>query len=298
MDHTTFRCGFIAIVGRPNVGKSTLMNHLIAHKVSITSKKAQTTRHSLCGIYTDKQAQFIFVDTPGFQSNAPYWLSKNLNRSVCKTLQTVDCVLMVIEAAKWSDEDLAIIQLLPHNRPVILVINKADKIKTKSVLEGFAVSCCAHYNFAGVDLISAKHHQGLTSLVSRIREWLPLSLPLYPPDEITNKSSRFLAGEIIQEKIFRYLGEEIPYVTVVNIIEFEQRNGRYHIRAVVLVKKESQKAILIGKNGEKLKKIATEARIDMEKMLHNAVFLSIWVKVNPNYKIHEPLSDELLSKHL
>ena len=278
-----FRCGFVAIVGRPNVGKSTLMNHLIGQKISITSKKAQTTRHRVHGIETRAKAQYIFVDTPGFQTRHLGALNEALNRSVRDTLSDVDCVLFLLEAGRLTHADREVIALLPQHRPVILVVNKADRLKDKAVLAAFMLTASQAFPFAEIVSVSAKHGHRLDTLLQVIEPKLPLSVPLYPEDMVTDKNERFLASEIVREKLFRYLGEELPYSMNVEIEKFEMEGTMRHICAAVLVDKAGQKAILIGRDGERMKKIATEARTDMEKLFDGKVFLEVWVKVKSGW---------------
>lgn len=279
----SYRCGFVAIVGRPNVGKSTLMNHLIGQKISITSKKAQTTRHRVTGVHTDDTAQYIFVDTPGFQTFHQNALNNVLNQNVRDALAQVDCVLFVLEALRLTDADRTVLALLPQNTPVLLVVNKLDKAKDKLTLQTFIDSCRAEYNFADVEAVSAKHGQRLAELLNKVRTYLPDSPPLYPEDMITDRSERFLAAEIVREKLFRYLGEELPYAMNVEVEHFEMDGELRRIHIAVLVDKESQKGIVVGKGGEKLKKISTEARLDMEKLFDGKVFLKVWVKVKSGW---------------
>ena len=280
-----YRCGFIAIVGRPNVGKSTLMNHLIGQKISITSKKAQTTRNRVTGIYTDDTAQFVFVDTPGFQTNHRNALNDRLNQNVTEALSGVDAVVFVVEAMRFTEADRTVIKQLPKHTPVILVVNKIDKDKAdKYRLEVFIREVGAEFEFAGHEAVSAKHGLGIARLLERLKPYLPESVPMYPEDMVTDKSGRFLAMEIVREKLFRYLGEELPYAMNVEVEQFEEEpSGLYRIYIAVLVDKDSQKAILIGKGGERLKKISTEARLDMEKLFDCKVFLKVWVKVKSGW---------------
>lgn len=280
-----FRCGFVAIVGRPNVGKSTLMNHLIGQKISITSKKAQTTRHKVNGIYTDQEAQLIFVDTPGFQTYHRNALNDRLNQNVTEAVAGVDVIVFVIEALRFSDADRQVLQKLPKHIPVLLVINKADKAKAKdnTVIKNFIAEVEKEFSFTKIVLVSAKHGMGIAQLINTLKPMLPLGIPLYPEDMVTDKTSRFLAMEIVREKLFRYLGEELPYAMNVEVEQFEEEEGLYRIYIAVLVDKDSQKGILIGKGGEKLKKISTEARLDMEKLFATKVFLKVWVKVKSGW---------------
>lgn len=280
-----YRCGFIAIVGRPNVGKSTLMNHLIGQKISITSKKAQTTRHKVTGIYTDDTAQFVFVDTPGFQTDHRNALNDRLNLNVTEAMSGVDAIAFVLEAMRFTEADRTVLKQLPKNTPVVLVVNKIDKDKAKDklALNAFIEQVRAEYEFAAVEVVSAKHGLRIANLLETLKPFLPESVPMYPEDMVTDKSSRFLAMEIVREKLFRYLGEELPYAMNVEVEQFKEENGMYHIYIAVLVDKENQKPIVIGKGGEKLKKMSTEARLDMEKLFDCKVFLKVWVKVKSGW---------------
>ncbi|HFC8497266.1 TPA: GTPase Era [Neisseria subflava] len=283
---TDYRCGFVAIVGRPNVGKSTLMNHLIGQKISITSKKAQTTRNRVTGIYTDDTAQFVFVDTPGFQTNHRNALNDRLNQNVTEALSSVDVVVFVVEAMRFTDADRVVLKQLPKHTPVVLVVNKIDKDKAKDkfALEAFINEVRQEFEFTASEAVSAKHGLRIANLLELLKPYLPESIPMYPEDMVTDKSSRFLAMEIVREKLFRYLGEELPYAMNVEVEQFEEEeSGLFRIYIAVLVDKDSQKAILIGKGGEKLKKISTEARLDMEKLFDTKVFLKIWVKVKSGW---------------
>ena len=280
-----YRCGFIAIVGRPNVGKSTLMNHLIGQKISITSKKAQTTRNRVTGIYTDDTAQFVFVDTPGFQTYHRNALNDRLNLNVTEAVSGVDVIVFVVEALRFSDADRIVLKQLPKNTPVMLVVNKIDKNKAKdaATLDAFIAEVMQEFDFAGYEVVSAKHGLRIANLLAKLKTYLPESVPMYPEDMITDKSSRFLAAEIVREKLFRYLGEELPYAMNVEVEKFDAGEGIYHIYVAVLVDKENQKPIVIGKGGEKLKKISTEARLDMEKLFDCKIFLKVWVKVKSGW---------------
>ena len=284
-DNSNYRCGFIAIVGRPNVGKSTLMNHLIGQKISITSKKAQTTRHKVTGIYTDDTAQFIFVDTPGFQTDHRNALNDRLNLNVTEAMSGVDAIVFVLEAMRFTEADRTVLKQLPNNTPVILVINKIDKEKAKNklALNEFINQVHNEFNFAATEVVSAKHGLRIANLLETLKPFLPKSIPMYPDDMVTDKSSRFLAMEIVREKLFRYLGEELPYAMNVEVEQFKENNGLYEIYIAVLVDKENQKPIVIGRGGEKMKKISTEARLDMEKLFDAKVFLKVWVKVKSGW---------------
>ncbi|WP_274584538.1 GTPase Era [Neisseria leonii] len=280
-----YRSGFVAIVGRPNVGKSTLMNHLIGQKISITSKKAQTTRHKVTGIYTDETAQLVFVDTPGFQTDHRNALNDRLNLNVTEAMSGVDLVVLVVEAMRLTDADRVVMKQLPKHTPVFLVVNKIDKEKAKDkyALAAFIDAVRAEFDFVGHEVVSAKHGLRMANLVAALKPLLPEGIALYPEDMVTDKSSRFLAMEIVREKLFRYLGEELPYAMNVEVEQFKEDGGMYHIYIAVLVDKENQKPIVIGKGGEKLKKISTEARLDMEKLFGCKVFLKVWVKVKSGW---------------
>ena len=283
-----FRCGFVAIVGRPNVGKSTLMNHLIGQKISITSRKAQTTRHRITGVMTTDSAQFVFVDTPGFQTKYRNALNQAMNRSVTTTLADVDVILFVVEAGRFGPADEEVLKLLPKNRPVILVINKMDSLADKGAMLPFVEQMSKRFDFHAIVPVSAQRKLKLDVLMQTVEPLLPESVPLFDEDQITDRNERFLAAEIIREKIFRLLGEELPYVMTVEIEKFDEemtKDGQElrRIYAAVLVDRDSQKAILIGKNGEKLKRIGTEARLDMEKLFDAKVHLEVWVKVKSGW---------------
>jgi GTP-binding protein Era len=282
-----FRCGYIAIVGRPNVGKSTLMNGLIGAKVSITSRKAQTTRHRITGIQTKDQAQFVYVDTPGFQTKHSNALNRTLNRTVTTTLTAVDVVLYVVEAGMFSPADIQVLELLPKNIPCILVINKSDHIKDKSILMPFAAQVAGRFNFAAVVPVSARQGFQLDILEAEVRKLLPLNAPMFGEDDITDKSEKFLAAEIVREKVFRFVGDEIPYTSTVLVEKFEQEGNLRRIFIAILVGRDGHKAMLIGKKGERLKEISTQSRLDMEKLFGGPVYLEIWVKIKSGWADNE-----------
>ena len=283
-----FRSGFIAIVGRPNVGKSTLLNHLIGQKVSITSRKAQTTRHRIHGIYTDEHAQFVFVDTPGFQTRHLNALNSAMNRVVTSSLRDVQAVMYVVEAMRYDERDREVLKLLPDNRPVLLVINKIDEVGDKDRLFAFAEDIAREFEFTDIVPVSAKTGNKLDELRETLRRHLPESGLIYGKDDITDRSERFLAAEILREKIFRYTGDELPYSTSVMIEQFKTEGPQHQpklrrIHAAILVDREAHKAMLIGKKGEKLKEIATQARLDMEKLFDGKVFLEVFVKLRSGW---------------
>ncbi|MDZ4200968.1 MAG: GTPase Era [Gallionella sp.] len=278
-----FRSGYIAIVGRPNVGKSTLLNHLIGQKVSITSRKAQTTRHRIHGIFTDAQAQYVFVDTPGFQTKHMNALNRGMNRVVTSSLRDVQVVLFVLEALRYDERDREVLKLLPDNRPVLLVINKIDEVADKGQLFSFAERVSEDFKFTAVVPVSAKLGSKVDELRDSIYQHLPPGEMIFSEDDITDRSERFLASEILREKVFRFTGEELPYSVSVVIEQFKQEGKLRRIHAAILVDKEAHKAMLIGKKGEKLKEIATQARLDMEKLFDGKVFLEVFIKVRSGW---------------
>ena len=288
-----FRTGYIAIIGRPNVGKSTLLNKLLQQKISITSRKAQTTRFRINGILTDQQTQFIFVDTPGFQTQYTNRLNTAMNRVVTQSMQDVNVILFVIEAMRFNQPDLAALKILPKNIPVILVINKIDKLADKNLLLPFLSDMAKASKFAAIIPVSAMHKIQLPELLNTIRTYLPVDQPLYDKNEVTDRSERFIASEFIREKLFRLIGDEIPYSTSVVVDQFKLEGHLHKIYATILVEKPNQKAIIIGKKGEKLKQIASQARKDMELLFGEKVYLEVWVKVKSGWA-----DDESVLKNL
>lgn len=283
------RSGFVAIVGRPNVGKSTLLNSLVGEKISIVSRKAQTTRHRITGILTRADAQFVFVDTPGFQTQHTSALNRAMNRGVTQALADVDVVLFVIEAGRFDAKDKTVLNLLPPDRPVILVVNKTDQLKDKTALLPFLADIASKREFAAIVPVSAAKGRQLADLLAETRKHLPHEELLYAEDELTDKSEKFLAAEYIREKLFRLLGDELPYATTVEVERFEQEEGLRRIFAAIVVDRPGHKAIVIGKGGETLKRIASEARQDMEKLFDGKVYLEIWVKVKSGWTDDERL---------
>ncbi|HJW04283.1 MAG TPA: GTPase Era [Azospira sp.] len=283
------RSGFVAIVGRPNVGKSTLLNSLVGEKISIVSRKAQTTRHRITGILTRADAQFIFVDTPGFQTQHTSALNRAMNRGVTQALADVDVVLFVIEAGRFDAKDKTVLNLLPPDRPVILVVNKTDQLKDKAALLPFLADIASKREFAAIVPVSAAKGRQLDDLLAETRKHLPHEELLYAEDELTDKSEKFLAAEYIREKLFRLLGDELPYATTVEVERFEQEEGLRRIFAAIVVDRPGHKAIVIGKGGETLKRIASEARQDMEKLFDGKVYLEVWVKVKSGWTDDERL---------
>lgn len=288
-----FRAGYAAIVGRPNVGKSTLLNRLVGQKLSITSRKPQTTRQRVTGILTLDAAQLLFVDTPGFQTRHGSALNRGMNRVVTQSLAEVDVVLLVIEALRFSAEDRALLKLLPAERPVILVINKTDKLSDRRLLLPFIQQMAQQHGFAEIVPVSAVKGHSVEYLAGTISRYLPQQPALYGADEITESSERFLAAELIREKLFRLLGDELPYVCAVLIDRFVMDGTLRRIQASIIVDKESQKGIIVGAKGARLKEIGTTARIDMEKLFGGKVHLELWVKVKSGWTENQQLLKQL-----
>jgi GTP-binding protein Era len=274
-----FRCGLVAIVGRPNVGKSTLLNKLVGQKISITSKKAQTTRHRVMGIHTADAAQFVFVDTPGFQTRHASTMNRAMNKRVRETLSDTDVVMMLVEAGRLTQEDRQVMELLPTDRPVILVVNKIDFARDKAALMAYLQEIAAVRVFTEIVPVSAKNAHNLDELLRTLHTHLPENPPLFDEDDVTDQTERQLAAELIREKVFRLCGEEIPYAVAVQIDKFEEEGRLRRIFATILVDRDSHKAIVIGRGGEKLKTISTQARLDMERAFDSKVYLEVWVKV-------------------
>ena len=277
--NSAFRTGYLAVIGRPNVGKSTLTNRLVGAKVSITSKKAQTTRHRIQGVLTTAAAQFIFVDTPGFQMTHKNALNRLMNRSVTSTFADVDVILLVVEAGRWGPGETGIARMLPAGTPVVLVINKIDRLADKAELLPFIARVSTLHEFAEIVPLSAETGLGTDELLAAVARYLPEGPPAFDADDITDRSERFMASEILREKLFRNLGEELPYGIAVEIEKFEQEGELRRIHAAVIVDKAGHRAIVIGKAGERLKRISTDARKEMETLFGGKVWLETWVKV-------------------
>ena len=280
---TPFRTGFIAIVGRPNVGKSTLLNRLVGQKISIVSRKAQTTRHRITGVLTTDATQFVFVDTPGFQTKHRSALNKVMNRSVVQSLQAVDVVVFVVECGKFLDADREVMELLPQNVPVLLAINKIDQLADRAESLPFIQKMQAEREFTALVPVSAQKGHGEAVLLEAIAALLPENAPMYEADTITDRSERFLAAEFIREKLFRQLGDELPYGIAVEIEKFELEGRLRRIHAAIIVDRAAHKGIVIGDAGERLKIVGTEARMEMEKLFGGKVFLELWVKVKSGW---------------
>jgi GTP-binding protein Era len=281
----TQKCGLVAIVGRPNVGKSTLINALLGQKVSITSRKAQTTRHRILGIDTDGDYQTVFVDTPGLHIEEKRAINRLMNRAASSSINDVEMIVFVVEGTHWTADDEMVLKKFEYLKcPVILAVNKIDNVEDKELLLPHLQKIGQLYNFAHILPMSAK----LGDNVEKIREWAKAALPesefYFPEDYITDRSSRFMASEIVREKLMRFLGDELPYSVTVEIEQFKQKaNGLLHINALILVERDGQKRMVIGNKGEKLKAIGKQARLDMEELFDSKVFLEIWVKVKSGW---------------
>lgn len=283
-----FRCGTIAIVGRPNVGKSTLMNGLIGQKISITSPKPQTTRHRIHGILTRDSAQLVFVDTPGLHLNAKKALNRTMNRTASTALDGVDVVMFVVEAGRWTDEDAHVARLVSQVRaPVLLVINKVDKVQPREKLLPYLQQIGEKVRFTSSVPISAYDRKHVALLETELTKLLPAGEPMFDEDMVTDASSRFLAAEIVREKLMRRLEEELPYGLTVEIERYELTPERVEIHALILVEREGQKRIVIGEQGSMLKAVGSEARQDLMRLLDSRVHLQLWVKVKDNWSDDE-----------
>lgn len=287
-ENTDTRCGYVAIVGRPNVGKSTLLNHILGQKISITSRKPQTTRNAVVGIKTEGDVQIIFVDTPGMHLGQQKAINRYMNRAATTAMKDVDVVVFVVDRFIWTEEDEAVAEKLQHiNIPVILAVNKVDQIEDKETLLPHLQQLAEKLNIAEIVPISALRNNNLDRLEQLIVERLPEGIHMYPEDQITDRSSRFMAAEIVREKITRQLGDELPYEMAVEIEEFKQEGNLLNISALILVERDGQKKILIGDKGARIKLIGTEARIDMEKLFEMKIMLKLWVKVKSGWSDDE-----------
>ena len=278
-------CGFIAIVGRPNVGKSTLLNKILGQKISITSRKAQTTRHRIVGIKTEGIYQEIYVDTPGLHIEEKRAINRLMNRAASSAITDVDLVIFVVDGTHWNDDDEMVLnKLRKTNVPVVLAINKIDNIKHKDDLLPFITEISRKFTFTDIVPISAEKGNNLEVIENIVRKSLRPGVHHFPEDYVTDRSQRFMASEIIREKLMRFMGEELPYSVTVEIEQFKvNERGTYEINALILVERDGQKKIVIGHKGEKLKKIGTEARLDMERLFDNKVHLELWVKVKSGW---------------
>jgi GTPase len=277
------RCGLVAIIGRPNVGKSTLTNALVGQKISITSNKAQTTRHRITGIRTVGGAQFVFVDTPGFQTQHGTALNRTLNRTVQATLSDVDVVLFVVEAGKFGLPDAKVLALLPADKPALLIANKLDALARRQDVLPWLKSMQERHAFAEFVPMSATREADVTRLLGIVELYLPEQPWFYEEDALTDRSERFMAGEIVREKLFRLTGDELPYACTVVVDTFVEEGELRRIAATIVVERDAHKGMVIGEGGEKLKRIGSEARQDMERLWGGRVFLELWVKVRSGW---------------
>lgn len=290
----TSYCGYIALVGRPNVGKSTLLNRLIGHKLCITSRKPQTTRHSILGIDTVEAYQYIYVDTPGIHQNAKKAMNRLMNKTANSVLRDVDVIVLVLEGTHWQEEDeLVLRNVIQSQVPCVLVVNKVDKIADKTQLLPWLKSMGERHSFEAIIPLSAKSGFQVDELRDKLKAFLPEGPHVFPDDEYTDRSSKFLCAELMREKIFRRCGQEIPYATTVDIESFKEEDNLVTIHVLILVEKESHKRIVIGDKGQKLKEMATSARLDMENLLGKKVFLQCWCKVKSGWSDDERMLKQL-----
>ena len=281
-------CGYVAIVGRPNVGKSTLLNHILGQKLCITSRKPQTTRHTLLGIKTKENVQVIFVDTPGIHTNQERAINRVMNRSAASVIADVDLVIFVVDRFEWSSADEYVAKYLSNNEvPVIVAVNKVDMIEDKEALLPHLKFLASKINAAEFIPLSALRKTNLDELEAKIQTYIPQKMHLYPEDQITDRSERFLASEIIREKITRQLGAEVPYQVTVEIEQFRVEGKMTYIDALILVERDGQKKIIIGTKGERIKKIGEQARADIENLLDCKVMLRTWVKIRSGWSDDE-----------
>lgn len=294
---TTY-CGYIALVGRPNVGKSTLLNRILEQKLSITSRKPQTTRHSIIGIRTEGDYQFIYVDTPGIHQGSKKTMNRMMNKTAISVLRDVDTIAFLVDGSHWEEEDEYVLELIKNvNVPCFLIINKVDKIVDKSKLLPWLEIMSKRHNFAGIIPISAKTGIQVDTLQDKLRTVLPEGPHLFAEDQFTDRSTRFLCAEMVREKIFRLCGQELPYSATVDIESYKDEGELIRIHVLILVDKENHKRMIIGDKGSKLKEIASTARVEMEKLLGKKVFLQCWCKVKSGWSDDERLLKQLGYDH-
>jgi GTP-binding protein Era len=287
-ENSNNRCGYAAIAGRPNVGKSTLLNRIVGQKLAITSHKPQTTRHTILGVKTDNLGQVIYVDTPGIHRRGEQAMNRYLNRTAKSVLADVDLVVFVVEALRWTDEDAAVLATLQMRTiPVILVVNKVDRVRSKEELLPFLEAIGQKHNFQAVIPLSAKTGRGVERLEAEVLSVLPKGENIFPEDQLSDRSERFFAAELIREQLTQRYAKEVPYALTVEIEKFEESEKLYRISALIWVEKPGQKSILIGTGGTALKEAATQARIEMEKLFGRKVHLNVWVKVKQSWSSDE-----------
>ncbi len=288
MSDTAFKCGYVAIIGRPNVGKSTLLNHVLGLKLSITSRKPQTTRHQILGVKTHDDGQIIFVDTPGIHVENKRAINRYMNRAASSVIHDVDVILFLVQALKWTEEDTLVLKKLKNvEAPVILLVNKVDKVEDKNQLLPFLQEVTQKFEFQNIIPISAKRGDNLEDLEKQILGLLPENPPHFQEDQYTDRSTRFLVAEIIREKLIRELGKELPYQTTVEIERYKDEEKITRINALILVETKGQKKIVIGDKGARLKSIGSKARHDIENLIDRKVFLQLWVKVKAGWSDNE-----------
>lgn len=295
MTSAEFKSGYVAIIGRPNVGKSTLINRILGQKLCITSRRPQTTRHRILGIKTDEDSQLIYVDTPGLHSEGKRAMNRYMNRAAASSIDDVDVVLFVVDGLNWTEEDKQVLSRLKNqaNAPVLLVLNKVDKLADKATLLPHIEQLSEQYEFTKVLPISARKGINVAELEAEIKQLMPEGELIFPEDQLTDRSSRFIAAELVREKLFRQLGQELPYSLTVEIEQFKQEQTLIRIGAVIYVERSGQKSIVIGKKGELLKAVGREARIEMENLFDSKVFLELWVKVRDGWSDNERMLKNL-----
>ena len=294
----TVYCGYIAIIGRPNVGKSTLLNQILQQKLSITSRKPQTTRHTILGIQTEGDYQAVYVDTPGIHQGAKKTLNHMMNKAAIRVLHDVDVVVLVIDGTRWTEDDEHVFGLLKHvNVPCFLVVNKVDKMGDKAQLLPYLDAMSQRHAFTGIIPLSAKTGDQVDQLQACLRSVLPEGPHLFDSEQFTDRSTRFLCAELIREKIFRLCGQELPYSTTVDIESYLEEDGLVRIHALILVEKDSHKRMIIGEKGSKMKTMATSSRLDMERLLGKKVFLKCWCKVKSGWSDDERVLKQLGYDH-
>ncbi len=295
MTDNSFKSGYVAIIGRPNVGKSTLINRVLGQKLCITSRRPQTTRHRILGIKTDDQSQLIYVDTPGLHIDDKKAMNRYMNRAAASSIDDVDVILFVVDGMNWTKEDESVLERLKKSAqaPVILVVNKVDKLADKEVLLPQIEKLATQFDFAKVVPISARKGVNIEQLEGEIRSLMPEGELIFPEDQFTDRSSRFLAAELVREQLFRHLGQELPYSITVEIEQFDDEDKMYRIGAVIYVERDGQKSIVIGKGGSLLKSVGRDARIEMQALFDKKVFLRLWVKVREGWGDNERMLKNL-----
>ena len=295
MTDSVFKSGYVAIIGRPNVGKSTLINRVLGQKLCITSRRPQTTRHRILGIKTSNDSQLIYVDTPGLHLDDKRAMNRYMNRAAASSINDVDVILFVVDGMNWTDEDERVLERLKEDAkvPVILVVNKMDKLEDKEVMLPHIEQLANKFDFSNVLPISARKGMNIEQLETEITKLMPEGELIFPEDQFTDRSSRFLAAELVREQLFRHLGQELPYSITVEIEQFDDEEKLYRIGAVIYVERDGQKSIVIGKKGELLKSVGKGARIEMQNLFGRKVFLRLWVKVREGWGDNERMLKNL-----